>query len=194
AVENEWGWVEEIGLTFVVVKVWDLRRLVLPVSYFLEKPFQNWSRGESDLLGTVLLRTDYSVPVEAVRAEVARVLEQTPLWDRRASGVQVTDLAERTVELRVLVSAADGAKLWDLRCLVREKLLAWLRARGGEQPPGWCPRLRFRRAECLKRLTPPTLVGSISYTCRQISAGGRLERGDWDGRSERGAARLVGGA
>jgi small-conductance mechanosensitive channel len=135
AMENEWGWVEEIGLTFVVVKLWDLRRLVLPVSYFLEKPFQNWARGGPALLGTVFLRTDYTVPIEAIRAEVARILDQTGLWDRRASAVQVTDLAERTVEVRVLVSARDGGQLWDLRCLVRERLLAWLRARGWEQPP-----------------------------------------------------------
>ena len=128
-VENEWGCVEEIGLTNVVVKLWDLRRLVLPVSYFLEKPFQNWTRGEPDLLGTILLHVDYSISVEEIRAEVARILEQTPLWDRRTQSVQVTDLSASVVELRVLVGARDGVQLWDLRCLVREKLLAWLQAR-----------------------------------------------------------------
>jgi small-conductance mechanosensitive channel len=131
ALENEWGWVEEIGLTNVVVKLWDLRRLVLPVSYFLEKPFQNWSRGTGDLLGTVVLRADWSIDIDAVRAEVARILDETDLWDRRTQAVQVTDLAVGSVELRVLVGARDGLRLWDLRCLVREKLLAWLKAQQG---------------------------------------------------------------
>jgi small-conductance mechanosensitive channel len=128
-VENEWGTVEEIGVTNVVVKLWDLRRLVLPISYFLEKPFQNWSRGQAELTGTVVLHADYSISVEAVRSEVARILNETPLWDRRTQTVQVTDLSATAFELRVLVSARDGAQLWDLRCLVREKLLAWLQAR-----------------------------------------------------------------
>ncbi len=128
-VENEWGTVEEIGLTSVVVKLWDLRRLVLPVSYFLEKPFQNWTRGASDLLGTVTLHLDPSIQVDEVRAEVERILAQTTLWDRRTQSVQVTDLAATTVELRIVVSARDAAQLWDLRCHVREKLLAWLQAR-----------------------------------------------------------------
>jgi small-conductance mechanosensitive channel len=134
-VEGEWGHVEEIGLTNVVVKVWDLRRLVLPVSYFLEKPFQNWTRGPTDLLGTVFLYTDYSVSVGEVRAEVSAILAETPLWDRRAQGVQVTNLTAESVEVRVLVSAGDGGALWDLRCLVREKLLVWLQTRGAAHVP-----------------------------------------------------------
>ncbi len=132
-VENEWGWVEEIGLTNVVVKLWDLRRLVLPVSYFLEKPFQNWSRGEG-LLGTVVVQVGLTVSVDAVRAEVARILEQTPLWDGRTQAVEVTGLSETAVELRVLVGARDVVQLWELRCLVREKLLGWLQGRRGEKP------------------------------------------------------------
>jgi small-conductance mechanosensitive channel len=144
-VEGEWGWVEEIGLTHVVVKVWDLRRLVLPVSYFLDKPFQNWTRGASDLLGTVFVYADYTVPVEALRAELAAVLKETALWDGRAQGVQVTNLTESGVEIRVLVSASDGGRLWDLRCLVRERLLAWLQSAGGR------PHLPVERVE-LKQL------------------------------------------
>jgi small-conductance mechanosensitive channel len=134
-VEGEWGWIEEIGLTHVVVKVWDLRRLVLPVAYFLDKPFQNWTRGASDLLGTVFLYADYTVPVEDIRTELATILKDTPLWDGRAQGVQVTNLTDKGVEIRVLVSAGDGAKMWDLRCLVREKLLAWLQSRGAAHLP-----------------------------------------------------------
>lgn len=127
-IEGEWGLVEEIGLSHVVVKIWDERRLVLPVGYILEKPFQNWTRGSSDLLGTVLLYADYTVPVDDLRAELVSVLKQTPLWDQRVQGVQVTNLTTDAVEVRVLVSAADGGKLWDLRCHVREKLLAWLQS------------------------------------------------------------------
>jgi small-conductance mechanosensitive channel len=134
-VENEWGWIEEIGLTHVVVKVWDLRRLVLPVGYFLDKPFQNWTRGASDLLGTVFVYADYTVPVEDIRAELTAILKESPLWDGRAQGVQVTNLTDKGVEVRVLVSAADGGKLWDLRCLVREKLLTWLQSRGRSHLP-----------------------------------------------------------
>jgi small-conductance mechanosensitive channel len=129
-VEAEQGRVEEIGLTYVVVRLWDERRLILPVSYFLEKPFQNWTRRTPELLGTVLLPVSYAVQVEDVRAELARILEQTDLWDRRVQGVQVTELKEKTVELRVLVSAADAERLWGLRCHVREKLLAWLQKQG----------------------------------------------------------------
>ncbi len=134
-VEGEWGWVEEIGLTHVVIKVWDLRRLVLPVGYFLDKPFQNWTRGASDLLGTVMVYADYTVPVDGIRAELTEILKGTPLWDGRAQGVQVTNLTANGVEVRVLVSAADGGKLWDLRCLVREKLLAWLQTAGRPHLP-----------------------------------------------------------
>ncbi|HEY1192157.1 MAG TPA: mechanosensitive ion channel domain-containing protein [Gemmata sp.] len=134
-VEGEWGWIEEIGLTHVVVKVWDLRRLVLPVGHFLDKPFQNWTRGESNLLGTVMVFTDYTVSVTLIRDELGKILAGTPLWDGRAQGVQVTNLTESGVEIRVLVSAADGAQLWDLRCLVRERLLSWLQTGGRAHLP-----------------------------------------------------------
>jgi small-conductance mechanosensitive channel len=129
-VEGEQGRVEEIGLTYVMIRLWDERRLILPVSYFLEKPFQNWTRRSPELLGAVLLPASYAVQVEEVRAELRRVLEATELWDRRAQVVEVTELKERGVELRLLVSAADGERLWQLRCHVREQLLAWLQAEG----------------------------------------------------------------
>jgi len=129
-VEGEWGWIEEIGLTFVVHKTWDLRRLVLPVSYFLEKPIQNWTLESADLLGTVFLYTDYTVSVPAIREELSRILQSTDLWDGVRQGVQVTNLTDRTVEVRALVSASDGGKLWDLRCLVRERLLTWMQEQG----------------------------------------------------------------
>ncbi|WP_375772882.1 mechanosensitive ion channel family protein [Archangium gephyra] len=138
-VENEWGWIEEITLTYVVVKVWDLRRLVVPMSHFLDKPFQNWSKVSPEILGTVELYADYKTDVNAVRSELVRILhhEGRQLWDGKVQGVQVTACGERTMTLRALVSAADAGKQWDLRCLVREKLVAFL-----QQQPRGLPVLR----------------------------------------------------
>jgi small-conductance mechanosensitive channel len=122
-VEGEWGRVEEITLTYVVVRIWDLRRLVVPVTYFLEKPFQNWTRTSANLLGTVFLYVDYSVPVDAVRGELQEILRGAANWDRRVCGAQVTNCTERTMELRLLMSAADSAKAFDLSCEVREMVV-----------------------------------------------------------------------
>lgn len=125
-VEGEWGWIEEIRMTFVVVRIWDLRRLVVPLSYFIENPFQNWTRTNADILGTVFIYTDYSVPVDQVREEVHRLLEGSDLWDGKVWNVQVTNASERTMELRALMSARSSGDAWDLRCLVREKLIDFL--------------------------------------------------------------------
>jgi small-conductance mechanosensitive channel len=137
-VEGEWGRIEEITLTYVVVQIWDLRRLVLPITYFIEKPFQNWTRVSADILGTVFLQVDYAVPVDAVRQEFTRILEGSPLWDRKVNVLQVTDAKERTLELRALASSSDASKSWDLRCEVREKLVAFIQ----EKYPASLPRLR----------------------------------------------------
>ena len=137
-VENEWGRIEEIATTYVVVRIWDLRRLVLPLSYFIEHPFQNWTRVTADLLGTVFVYTDYRVPVEKVRAELHRILEASGLWDGKVWGLQVTDAKEQTVELRALMSAADASLAWDLRCHVREKLIEFIQ----REYPDSLPRLR----------------------------------------------------
>ncbi len=125
-VEGEWGRIEEITLTYVVVRIWDDRRLILPISYFLEKPFTNWTRENSELLGTVYLYTDYRVPIDALRAELDRIVESSEHWDGRVKGLVVTDSKEHTLELRALVSAKDGGSAWDLRCEVREKLVRFL--------------------------------------------------------------------
>ncbi len=138
-VEGEWGRVEEITLTYVVVAIWDQRRLVVPITYFLEKPFQNWTRRTAQLLGTVLIQTDYTVPVEEVRAELLRILEGTELWDRRVAGLSVVETGERTVQLRALMSAVDSGSAWNLRCLVREELLGYLQ----KNHPESLPRLRI---------------------------------------------------
>ncbi len=137
-VEGEWGRIEEITLTYVVVCIWDLRRLVLPITYFLEKPFQNWTRVSADLLGTVTLHCDYRVPVAAVRAELQNILAGNDLWDGKSSGLIVLDATDRTVVLRALVSARDSGKAWDLRCHVREKLVEFLQ----REYPDCLPRLR----------------------------------------------------
>jgi small-conductance mechanosensitive channel len=134
-VEGEWGWIEEIETTYVVVRIWDLRRLIVPLSYFIEKPFQNWTRRTADLLGSVFIYVDYSVPVEAVRDELQRILGSSGLWDGKVWNLQVTNASEHTVELRALMSAADSGKAWDLRCHVREKLIAFLQARYPECLP-----------------------------------------------------------
>jgi len=137
-VENEWGWVEEITLTYVVVKIWDLRRLVIPISHFLEKPFQNWTRKSADILGTVFIYADYTIPIDKLREELTRILQSTDLWDGKVNGLQVTDAKEHTLELRALMSAADSPKAWDLRCLVREKLVTFVQ----EHYPQCLPKFR----------------------------------------------------
>jgi small-conductance mechanosensitive channel len=125
-VEGEWGRIEEITLSYVVVHIWDDRRLVLPLTYFVEKPFQNWTRNSAQLLGSVFLWVDYSFPLEEGRKALARIIESSPLWDRRFWNLQVTDTSERTMQLRVLATSEDSSKSWDLRCEIREKFIAYI--------------------------------------------------------------------
>ena len=138
-VENEWGWIEEITLTFVVVKIWDQRRLVVPITYFIEKPFQNWTRKTADILGSVFLYVDYKTPVEKVRQELSRILEESTFWDGKVSGLQVTNANEKTIELRALMSAEDSPTAWNLRCEVREKLINFFQ----REFPGNLPKARI---------------------------------------------------
>jgi small-conductance mechanosensitive channel len=119
-VEGEWGWIEEIGTTYVVVRIWDLRRLIVPLTYFIEKPFENWTRTTADLLGAVILYADYRLPVDDARREFRRILESSNLWDKKVCVLQVTDVTEKTMQLRALMSASNASKLFDLRCYVRE--------------------------------------------------------------------------
>jgi len=145
-VEGEWGTIEEINLTYVVVKVWDQRRLIVPMSRFLEQPFENWTKVSPELLGTIYFHADYGLPIDAVREELDRILEGSEHWDGRVKSVLVTDATERTVQVRALISAADAGAQWNLRCEVREKLIAFLqryedgrylprvRVEGGDEP------------------------------------------------------------
>src|SRR2546430_11443828 len=125
-VEGEFGQIEEITLTYVTVRTCDLRRLVVPITYFVEKPFQNWSRVSTELLGTVMLYLDYQVPMAELRKELKRLVENNPKWDRKVCGLQVTDTKEHVIEVRALISGSDPGKLGDLRCEIREGLIQFL--------------------------------------------------------------------
>ncbi|RRA50084.1 mechanosensitive ion channel family protein [Acidipila sp. EB88] len=138
-VEGEWGKIEEITTTYVVVAIWDYRRLVVPLTYFIEKPFQNWTREHADLMGTAFLYVDYSVPVDALREEFFRVLEEQPLWDRKIKALQVTNLSEQTMEIRCLLSSRNASDQFDLRCIVREAMIGFIQ----REFPEAFPRTRF---------------------------------------------------
>ena len=125
-VEGEWGWIEEIESTYVVVRIWDLRRLILPLTYFIDKPFQNWTRSTAEIIGTVFIYVDYTLPVEPVRAELQRVLQDSPLWNGKTCVLQVTDFSETTMQLRCLMSANSSSAAFDLRCIVRERMISFL--------------------------------------------------------------------
>ncbi|SHF01920.1 mechanosensitive ion channel family protein [Streptoalloteichus hindustanus] len=167
-VEGQWGRIEDITLTYVVVHVWDDRRLILPTSYFMKTPFENWTRRESALLGTVEIDLDWTAPVAAMRDELRRVAEGTDLWDGRVCVLQVTEATHALVRVRALVSAADGPTLWDLRCLVREGLVDWLR----REHPDSLPRVRVAapdrpsRSDSAAAPTPPAAASGSDGDAR----------------------------
>jgi small-conductance mechanosensitive channel len=134
-VENEWGWVEEITATYVVVRLWDWRRLVLPLTYFIQKPFQNWTRDGASLIGSVFIYVDHRAPVAAMRETLVAIARASPLWDGRVVNLQVSDAKESTIEIRMLVSARNAPQAWDLRCVVREAMITWLQAEHPEALP-----------------------------------------------------------
>lgn len=134
-VENEWGWVEEITSTYVVLRLWDWRRLIVPLTYFIEKPFQNWTRETSALIGTSMIYVDYRAPVPAIRQKLEEIAKASPLWDGKVVNLQVTDCKADTIELRCLTSASSAPKTFDLRCEVREKLIDFLQREHPEALP-----------------------------------------------------------
>lgn len=154
-IEGNFGTVEEINSTYVVLKLWDLRRMVIPLSYFFDNLFENWTRSSAELLGTVFLYVDYQTPVEAVRHKLQELAKQSPDWDGQVAGLQVTDAKDQTVELRATVSAANSGALWNLRCEIREKLIAFLR----EEHPEALPR---RRTEAIP--PPPATAPDFPST------------------------------
>ena len=133
-----WGRIEEITFTFVVVHIWDDTRMVLPLTYFIETPFQNWTRVSAQLMGSVFVWADYSLPVDQTREAVKKIVEASPLWDHRFWNLQVSDATEKTMQLRVLATAADSSRAWDLRCEIREKLIAYIQ----KNHPEGLPRVR----------------------------------------------------
>ncbi|NSX17606.1 mechanosensitive ion channel [Cupriavidus taiwanensis] len=138
-VEGEWGRVEEITGTYVVLRIWDERRLIIPLQYFIEKPFQNWTRSSAQLLGSVFFHVDYGMPLAPLRKELERIVHAAPEWDRRFFNLVVTDATERTMQLRVLCTAASSGLAWDLRCVVREGLIDFMQ----REYPQFLPRLRI---------------------------------------------------
>ncbi|MEG1026961.1 MAG: mechanosensitive ion channel family protein [Flavobacterium sp.] len=126
-VEGEWGKVEEINLTYVVVNIWDKRRLVLPIQYFIDKPFQNWTRTTAEILGTVFIYTDFTIPVQQLRDKLTLLLNGHALWDGQVAVLQVTELRERTMELRCLMSCRNADQAFDLRCYIREHMIEYIR-------------------------------------------------------------------
>ncbi|MCA1360086.1 MULTISPECIES: mechanosensitive ion channel family protein [Bradyrhizobium] len=126
-IENEWGWIEDIASTYVVIRLWDWRRMVVPLSYFIEKPFQNWTRDTASLIGVVALHVDYRADVPRIRRWLEEAVKQSKLWDGEVVNLQVIDADSRTIELRALVSARNAPQSWDLRCEIREKLIAFIR-------------------------------------------------------------------
>jgi small-conductance mechanosensitive channel len=137
-VEGEFGKIEEITLSYAVLKTWDLRRLIIPINHFIEKPFQNWTRNSTNLLCPVMIYADHSLPVEAVRKYFMQILQESTLWDKQVGALQVTDFKEGSIELRALASADDAAKAWDLRCEIRENLLNFIR----EKFPDGFPKMK----------------------------------------------------
>jgi small-conductance mechanosensitive channel len=138
-VQGEWGRVEEINSAYVVIKIWDQRRLIVPLSYFIENSFANWTRESSDILGTAFLYVDYSIPVEDLRQQLNTVVHASVLWDKRVCGLQVTNLTDRSMELRCLMSSRNSSESFDLRCLVREQMTAWIQ----QNHPSAFPTTRF---------------------------------------------------
>lgn len=141
-VEGEWGTVEEITLTYLVVATWDERRITMPVSYFTSKPFENWSRGNPRMTGTVFWHLDHSAPIDLMRDQLYRVMKEADEWDGRAWGLVVTDTTPSTIEVRALMTARDADNVWTLRCIVRERLIEWLR----REHPYALPRINTAKA------------------------------------------------
>ncbi|MBN2588573.1 MAG: mechanosensitive ion channel [Sedimentisphaerales bacterium] len=161
-VEGEWGRIEEITLTYVVVKIWDLRRLIVPITYFIEKPFQNWTRVSADILGTVFLYADYNVPVEELRKELERLLKETALWDGKVCGLVVTNATEKAVELRALMSASDASAAWNLRCYIREQLIDFIKTKY----PKSLPKFRAEMEAPTKETKRSTSKGKSTQTAK----------------------------
>ena len=163
-IEGEWGKIEEITSAYVVVKIWDLRRLIVPLTYFIENSFANWTRESADILGTAFLYVDYSIPVEELRTQLDVIVHPSPLWDKKVCGLQVTNLSERTMEIRCLMSSTNSSASFDLRCLVREKMTAWIQ----QNYPNTFPTTRFAAL-------PESASGPQQSSAQQPNSGGGFQ-------------------
>ena len=172
-VEKQFGRIEEIHSTYVVVRLWDLRRMVLPLTYFIDTPFENWTRKTANLVGEVYLFADWSFDVEALRAELPRILARTPLWDQQTQSVQVTDATERAMQIRCLVSARNSAELWDLRCFAREAIVAYVR----DHQPDAFPRVRV---ETPNDADTAADADGVARAAAEAVANGRASQGPAD--------------
>lgn len=161
-IENEWGWVEDIASTYVVIRLWDWRRMVVPLSYFIERPFQNWTRDAASLIGSVILHVDYAADVPRIRSYLEQAVSESKRWDKAVVNLQVVDTDQRTMQLRALVSARNAPESWDLRCEIREKLLAFMR----KEMPEALPR---QRAD----VSPPLAVYEDFIEPRATARAGR---------------------
>ncbi|TGN40182.1 mechanosensitive ion channel family protein [Marinobacter confluentis] len=147
-VQGEWCWVEEVTATYVVLRVWDLRRLVVPLQWFIENPFQNWTRNSADLIGSAMIWTDYGIPIEPLREEYARLLRASSAWDGVTESVQVVDAGDKAIQIRFLMSAGDSSTLWNLRCDMREGMIRFIQ----NQYPEYLPRHRAQMLETANEL------------------------------------------
>lgn len=137
-INGEWGWVEEINSTYIVIRLWDWRRQIVPLSYLFQNPFTNWTRSSSSIIGVVLVYADYTLPMNRVRSAATAIVQASTLWDGKVVNVQVSDAREHVIEVRILASASDSSRAWDLRCEIREKLIAFIR----DSFPESLPRVR----------------------------------------------------
>lgn len=156
-VEGEWGWIEQIESTYVVIRLWDLRRLIVPLTYFIEKPFQNWTRTGSEIIGTVFIYVDYTLPVEVLREELQRIVKQSNLWNGKTCVLQVTDFTETTMQLRCLMSANSSSIAFDLRCHVREQMVHFLQKNYPQCLPTRRDAVTIEPAAAPSDTTPPTV-------------------------------------
>jgi small-conductance mechanosensitive channel len=162
-VENEWGWIEDIGAAFVTVRLWDWRRLVVPLSYFVEQPFQNWTRESAAIIGTVFWQVDYTVPVEEMRAKLEEFVQASPRWDRKVCNLQVVEATGHGLQIRGLMSSRNSPINWDLRCEIREKMIDWLQ----REYPDALPRTRAEFVRSGDALAPHILNGDSRQSTGQ---------------------------
>ncbi len=167
-IKGEWGRIEEITGTYVVVCIWDERRLVVPLNWFMENPFQNWTRSSAEIIGSVYLWLDYRTPIEPLRDELKRICDAAPEWDRRVCVLQVTDSNERAIQVRALASSIDSGRSWDMRCRVREGLIDFVQ----REYPHCLPQMR---AQMVERTDPDAPDGQPQGAVAAL--GSRVEKG-----------------